>query len=65
MGFLRIEDCAFSGVRRDVLSLNDAGDSAIRGITLDGRPVVPRFRRNAENNDIRELDRKGVSFGVP
>ena len=65
MGFLRIEGCAFSGVRRDVLSLNDAGDSAIRGITLDGRPVVPRFRRNAENNDIRELDRKGVSFGVP
>jgi len=54
MGFLRIENCAFSGVRGDVLSLNDAGDSSISGITLDGRPVVPRFRRNAENNDLGE-----------
>ena len=54
MGFLRIEDCAFSNVRRDVFSLADASDSTIRGITLDGRPIVPRFRRNGENNGIGE-----------
>jgi len=51
MGFLRIENCAFSNVRRRVLSLCDAGDCTIRGITADGRPVVPRFGRNGENND--------------
>jgi hypothetical protein len=54
MGFLRVENCAFSGVRGEVLSLNDASDSTFRGITLDNRPVVPRFLRNAENNDLGE-----------
>ena len=54
MGFLRVENCAFSDVRGEVLSLNDASDSTFRGITRNNRPVAPRFLRNAENNDLGE-----------
>ena len=54
MGFLRIGNCSFSNVRRTPLSLADAADSCFSGILLDGRPYIPRFRRNGENNDFGE-----------
>ena len=54
MGFLRIENCSFSNVRRTPLSLSEMADSSILGILLDGKPYIPRFRRNGENNDLGE-----------
>ena len=53
IGFVRIENCAFSTVRKNPTWILSLTDSLFRNVTLDGRPMPISFYKSSKCNVIQ------------